>query len=247
MRTPIVLTLFALTLTTHAAAAAPPVHAVRADRPILVDGLLDEEVWKAAPVIDGLGQKEPDQGSPARQRSEVRLAFDDDALYVGARLYDSAPDSIIARLTRRDGNITSDAFAVFLDPFHDRRTGYYFGVTAAGVQLDGTLMNDSWDDDSWDAVWSSAVKRDARGWTLELRIPYSQMRFRGGEQMVWGVNFKRFIPRYNEEDLLEYIYGMTAESRPNRLFDHLRSMNLLFLGCNYPDWLSRFFIRLLKA
>src|SRR5690349_9300464 len=104
----------------------PPVHAVRTDHPIVVDGLLDEAVWKSAPAVTEFTQKDPDQGVPPRQKSEVRVAFDDDALYVGARLYDTAPDSVVARLARRDNDAASDAFAILLDPFHDKRTGYYF-------------------------------------------------------------------------------------------------------------------------
>src|SRR5438128_6279835 len=97
-------------------------------------------------------EKDPDQGVAPRQKSEVRMAYDDDALYVGARLYDTAPDSIVARLSRRDVSVAGDRFGIYLDPYHDRRSGYYFLVSAAGTMLDGTLQNDSWDDSSWDGV-----------------------------------------------------------------------------------------------
>ena len=182
----------------------PPVHALRTERPIVIDGLLDEEVWKSAQACTNFLQEDPDQGVPPRQRSEVRLAFDDDALYVGARLYDSAPDSVVARLARRDNDAASDAFAILLDPFHDKRTGYYFVVSAAGTLQDGVLLNDGWDDSSWDGVWQGRAHRDAQGWACELRIPFSQLRFTAGSTMVWGVNFKRTIARYSESDAIVY-------------------------------------------
>lgn len=188
----------------RAADERPPVRAVRTDRPILIDGQLDEDVWKSEQAVTNFLQKDPDEGVPPRQRSEVRLAYDDDALYVGARLYDSAPDSIRVRLARRDNDAGSDMFALMVDPFHDKRTGYYFMVSAAGTLMDGVLMNDGWDDDSWDGVWQARSKRDAQGWTCEMRIPFSQMRFRSADPMVWGVNFKRWIPRYGEEDAVVY-------------------------------------------
>ena len=182
----------------------PPLRAVRANRPLVVDGLLDEEVWKNDQGITNFTQRDPDQGVPPRQKTEVRVVYDDDALYVGARLYDSAPDSVVARLARRDNSANSDMFMVMLDPLHDKRTGYFFGVTAAGVLVDGVLMNDEWDDGSWDGVWQARSRRDAQGWCCELRIPFSQMRFRAVSPMVWGVNFQRYTTRYNEQDAVVY-------------------------------------------
>ena len=195
--------LFAV-LAVPALADIPPIRAVRASRPIAVDGLLDEEVWKSDQAVTQFLEKDPDQGVAPRQRSEVRLAFDDDALYVGARLYDTAPDSVVARLARRDNDANADYFLILLDPLHDKRTGYYFGVTAAGVLMDGVLMNDEWDDNSWDGVWQARAHRDNQGWTCELRIPFSQMRFHAVSPMVWGVNFQRAISRYNETDAVVY-------------------------------------------
>ncbi len=196
----VLLTAFAV----PALADHPPVRAVRTDRPVIVDGLLDEDVWKNDQATSSFTQSDPDEGLPPRQRAEVRLAYDDDALYVAARLFDSAPDSVVARLARRDNDAASDAFAILLDPYRDKRTGYYFMVTAAGVLLDGVLLNDGWDDSSWDGVWQARTQRDAQGWACEMRIPFSQVRFRAGQQMVWGVNFKRFLPRHSEQDALVY-------------------------------------------
>lgn len=180
----------------------PPVRAVRAEGPIQVDGVLSEPVWRSAEPVTDLRQRDPDHGAPATERTEIRVAFDDDALYVGARLWDTRPDSILARLTRRDVDITADRFSVFLDPYHDRRSGYYFEVNAAGVQYDGTLFNDNWDDSSWDGVWEGRARLDAEGWSVEMRIPFSQLRFSNGGSGTWGVNFRRTLPRRIEDDFL---------------------------------------------
>ena len=132
------------------------------------------------------------------------MIYDDDALYVGARMFDPAPDSIAARLSRRDVSIAADRFAVYLDPYHDHRTGYYFMVNAAGTLFDGTLSNDVSDDKAWDGVWEGRARVDGQGWSAEMRIPYNQLRFDHAARSVWGVNFGRSIPRRREEDLLVY-------------------------------------------
>ncbi len=171
---------------------------------IAIDGRLDEAAWQQAPVIDDLKQREPVQGAAPTERTVVRLLYDDEAIYVAARLYDSAPDSIVARLGRRDAYLESDLFGFLIDPFNDDRTGYYFALNAAGTLYDGVLMNDDWDDDSWDAVWQGKARIDEEGWVAEMRIPYSQLRFYDLEEQVWGINFKREIARKNEEDYLVY-------------------------------------------
>jgi len=191
------------------AAPAPPpppdVHAARANGPIQIDGLLSEAAWQAAEPCSAFYQREPDQGSPARQRTEVRVLYDDDALYVGARLYDTRPDSIFKQLTRRDqGGTRSDGFQVLLDPYYDRRSGYYFRVSAAGTLYDGTLYNDGWNDDSWDGVWEGRAHIDDQGWTCEMRIPFSQLRFARAAVQKWGINFNRQMGREFEDDYLVY-------------------------------------------
>ena len=181
---------------------AAMVHAARVGGEISFDGALSESAWAAAVPVSDFTQREPREGAPATERTEVRVLYDDDALYVGARLYDSSPDSIRAQLARRDRVTSSDRFLVFLDCYHDRRTGFYFGVNAAGTLYDGTLYNDDWDSDTWDGVWDGKVARDSLGWTAELRIPYSQLRFQRQKANRWGVNFKREIARRNEKDYL---------------------------------------------
>ena len=209
MRPALIVSLLCLAAVTCAFAAPPDssltVRAVRVTSPVAVDGVLSEAVWQADNAVTRFLQSDPHEGELATERTEVRVAFDDDALYVGARMYDSHPDSILARLVRRDASMSADRFTVFLDPFHDRRSGYYFAVNAAGVLYDGTLFNDGWDDSSWDGVWEGRARRDALGWTVEMRIPFSQLRYDRKPDQVWGVNFGRNLPRRsNEADFLVY-------------------------------------------
>jgi len=205
------------------ASFAGAVKALRTERPVIVDGLLDEEVWKNGNAIGEFTQRDPDQGVPPRQKTEVRVAFDDDALYVGARMFDTAPDSVTARVARRDNSANSDMFTILLDPLHDKRTGYYFAVTAGGVLLDGVLMNDEWDDDSWDGVWLGRAKRDGQGWTAEMRIPFSQLRFTADEHHTFGINATRYIQRKNERDWLVHV-PKTESGLASRM-GHLEGLN----------------------
>ncbi|MGH7569294.1 MAG: DUF5916 domain-containing protein [Gemmatimonadales bacterium] len=182
--------------------AKPEVRAIRLPQPIAIDGQLSEAAWRAAQRIVGFTQRDPTEGAVATESTEVFIAYDDAAVYVAARLYDSAPDSIVARLGRRDVHTSSDMFTVYLDSYHDRRSGFYFALDAAGTLHDGILYNDDWDDNSWDGVWEGRVRTDEAGWTVEMRIPYSQLRFLKADTYTWGVNFKRTIARKNEIDYL---------------------------------------------
>jgi hypothetical protein len=209
----------------------PQVRAMRAVQPLVVDGRLDDPVWRTAERVSGFLQRDPLEGKAASESTVVYVAYDDAAIYIGARMYDPHPDSIVGRLGRRDDYANSDRFNVFLDPYHDRRSGVYFGVDAAGTLYDGVLLNDDWDDDSWDGVWDGHVQIDSLGWTAELRIPYSQLRFHAAPQYVWGVNFSRDIARRHERDYLVYtpkngsgfvsrfpeLVGITAVTPPPRL------------------------------
>jgi hypothetical protein len=167
---------------------APAVHASRiGGSAIVVDGVLSESGWATARPVSEFTQREPNEGAAATERTEVRVLYDDDALYVGARLYDRSPDSVMAQLARRDRIVSADRFIVFLDSYYDRRTGFFFGINAAGTLYDGTLYNDDWDSDTWDGVWEGNAARDSLGWTAELRIPYSQLRFLRQMARVWGI------------------------------------------------------------
>ena len=166
---------------------------------ISMDGRLDEEAWARVPSFSGFTQGTPVQGIPAEEDTEVRVIFGDDAIYVGARMYEADPGGIAKRLVRRDQEGTYDYVSISLDPNHDRRTGYYFRVTAANVQVDQYYSNDSRPDRAWNAVWESAVHHDELGWTAEMRIPLSQIRYESKEDLqTWGVNFGRKRMSSNE-------------------------------------------------
>jgi hypothetical protein len=186
------------------AAPGREVQAQRVHEVIRVDGRLDESIWQGPGAGDFI-QRNPLDGKPATERSEVWVAFDDKALYVAARLYDAEPGKIIRLLGRRDDALDSDWFTFAVDPYFDRRSGYSFSVSPAGSIIDMTLYNDEWNDTSWDGVWESAALVDARGWTVEMRIPYDQLRFPTSEEYMWGINFKRTIQRKNEQDLFSWV------------------------------------------
>jgi hypothetical protein len=189
-----------------AAPALPPpaahrtVVATRITLPIAIDGRLDEAAWAAADQAADFVQFQPTPGAPASQPTVVRVLYDDAAVYVGARLFDSAPDSIIARLARRDELPLSDWFRVMLDSYFDRRTGFAFTVNPRGVKVDAQYSDDVAEDTGWDAVWEAATATDSAGWTAEFRIPLSQLRFAVSDdaQRIWGVNFRRYVARHDE-------------------------------------------------
>ena len=177
--------------------------AARARGALRIDGRLDEDAWaRARPTVEAFTQAVPSSGAPATQRTEVRVLFDRNALYVGFRLYDSRPDSIAAQLARRDaGGIYTDWAHVAVDSYHDRRTAWRFSLNPRGVQADGAIYNDTERDPLWDAVWEGAAQVDSLGWTAEFRIPLSQLRYElgsNGAAQVWGINFTREIARSGE-------------------------------------------------
>ncbi|TMQ73484.1 MAG: hypothetical protein E6K81_04410 [Candidatus Eisenbacteria bacterium] len=182
----------------------PPIRAVRLTGDITIDGALTEPVWQCDNACTAMVERIPIEGVPAAQRTEVRVAYDDHAIYIGARMYDTAPDSIVARLGRRDDSVASDEFAVYLDPYHDRRSGYFFVINAAGALSDGTLSNDVSSDKSWDGVWEGRARIDAQGWTAEMKIPCAQLRFDRAGEFVWGIDFRRTVTRRREEDWIVY-------------------------------------------
>ncbi|MEW5843848.1 MAG: DUF5916 domain-containing protein [Bacteroidota bacterium] len=171
------------------------------DLNIALDGKLTESIWKN-PAVKEFVQRDPNEGAPATEPTEVWVAYDESNLYVAARLHDSHPNLIDASLARRDSRINSDWFTLYIDPYNDKKTGYYFAVNAGGTQSDGVLYNDSWDDDSWDGVWEAKTAIDSDGWVVEMKIPFSQLRFNSSKEMTWGVNFERNIKRNKEADYL---------------------------------------------
>ncbi len=180
-------------------------RASRTVRTPAIDGQLNDEVWAAAEVLTDFTQQDPDEGKPATERTEVRVLFDDSALYIGVRLFDRDPAQIGRRLATRDGDSDSDRVTIFLDPMHDHLTGVMFRVSASNVQADAVLFNDTWDDWSWNGVWQSQVTTDDMGWSVEMRIPLSQLRFTSSDHQTWGINVERVIRRKNESSWLEMV------------------------------------------
>ncbi len=158
-----------------------------------IDGVLNDDAWNTIPVATGMLQLRPTQGKAATHEIDLKLIYDDDAVYVSAMLYDSAPDSIMHALGSRDGeSILADAFYIGFDTYN-RLDAYVFGITASGVQME---TKDS--DPTYDAVWESAVKINDKGWTVEMRIPYSAIRFPSTAEQEWGFQFTREIKRSGE-------------------------------------------------
>lgn len=168
------------------------VLAERRQGEIIIDGIPDEADWQRAEPAVGFIQEEPRQGEPAMEETRVRVLYDDDNLYIAAWLYDSDPSRIARQLTRRDNTGRAAGYFEFsLDPNDDGLTGYQFRVTAAGVQRDRYLFNDTSSDDSWNAVWESAVSDFENGWMAEVRLPLNQLRYESSGEQRWGVNFAR--------------------------------------------------------
>ena len=174
--------------------------AVRRTSTIAIDGRLDEPAWTAAPVQTGFTQRFPTDGAPASHPTRFAILYDDAAIYVGIWADDAHPSEVRRLLTRRDLDSTADIVSVAIDSYYDRRTAYMFQVNAAGVQRDQILFDDTSSDDSWDAVWTSDVAMTATGWTAELRIPLSQLRFPHVPAQHWGIQIVRKIGRTQEED-----------------------------------------------
>ena len=195
-------TLVGPAVATPALRPTPSMQAIRRTDEVRIDGRLDEQAWAQARPSSGFTQSWPVADAPGTERTEVRVLYDDAALYVGVRMFDDTPDLIAAQLARRDASgIFSDWVHVFIDSYHDRRSAFRFSVNPRGVQKDVFHFNDNNEDLNWDAVWEVGTNVDSAGWTAEFRIPFSQIRFSGDEAQggrVWGFQVQREIARKEE-------------------------------------------------
>ncbi|MDD4673252.1 MAG: DUF5916 domain-containing protein [Bacteroidales bacterium] len=175
------------------------IGAHRISERITIDGVLDEDAWSKAQVAKDFFQYEPFNGSYPSENTEVRVLYDDASIYIGASLYDEEPENIYRELGKRDNsdNLKSDVFSVLISPYNDGINYLEFIVSASGVQTDIRRTGNR-SDRSWDGVWESRVSITSEGWFVEMRIPYSALRFSSKVQESWGVNFRRLIKRYNE-------------------------------------------------
>ncbi len=172
--------------------------AVRVTEAPTIDGSLDDGIWERATPLTDFVQAEPLEGQPASERTEVRILYDDLAIFVGVRLLDSAPSEIVTTDTRRDAGLgEQDSFQIIFDTFRDRSNGFVFGTTAAGSQWDGQVRSENPPNSNWDGSWDVRTHNDETGWTAEFRIPLRTLRY-GPPPQAWGMNFMRRIQRNRE-------------------------------------------------
>ncbi len=175
--------------------------------PLKIDAKLTESVYSSVQPAEDFTQVQPYNGKPSMQPTKVWIFYDQFAVYVGAQCYDSAPDSIFNLLTARDNFGMFDYFGVYLDPYNSGQLAYGFFLSPAGTQLDMKAIKSDGDNEDglWDAVWESKTEINDKGWSLEMRIPYSALRFPVKDVQTWGVNFYRNIRRYNSNNSWNFV------------------------------------------
>ena len=179
--------------------------AIRITTPPVINGILDDAAWQAGTWVDDFIQNEPYNGRQPSQRTAFNILFDDNNLYVAIKAYDTSPDSIVNRLTRRDQE-DGELVAIILDTYHDLRTGFIFSVTSSGVKYDGVFTNDGQNTDlTWDPNWWVRTYVNREGWNAEMKIPFSAVRFKKNSGDVWGLEIGRVLYRKNETSLWQHI------------------------------------------
>ena len=175
-------------------------QATSVDTPPIVDGDLSDPVWQKAPVIDQFIQMVPDSGEPATERTEVRIVYDSDSLYIAAYLHYTDPTAVVRNVLRfRDDQVWAkdDIIRFFIDTFHDHRRAYVFTTNALGTKQDAQIDNEAWHT-NWDEVWNVRTRLQKDGWSAELQIPFRILRFSSGGEETWGLNIERWIKQKNE-------------------------------------------------
>ena len=203
----------------------PTAYATRADHEPKLDGSLDDPIWLTAKPIGDFRQREPYEGEPATQRTEVRILYTRQEIYFGIECFESDPNRVAASELRRDvSQGFDDHFEIVIDSAHDRRNAYAFQINPLGAQRDGLVIEESGGgedyDSGWDGVWRSAARRTDFGWTATVAIPFSTLNITSSTNLVWGLNFKRFIRWNNEEDLWSgwrRAFGITKISQAGTL------------------------------
>jgi len=183
-------------------------EAVRVDHPPKLDGSLADPLWQSAKLLTDFRQREPNEGEPATEKTEVRILYTRSAAYFGIHCYDAEPSRIVATELRRDvSQDLDDHFEILIDSNHDRRGAYVFGINPLGTQIDGIVVEEQGNnnggdfDGGWDGVWTSEARITADGWTATVEIPFTTLNFTESKNVIWGLNFKRFLRRKNEQDL----------------------------------------------
>ncbi len=188
--------------------------ATKVNKPPKIDGHLNDAVWQNVPVAKNFVMFQPGNGDPepANQKTEVKIIYDDEAIYVAAYLYDSNPKSIMRQFSDRDNFAQADVFGLTLNPYNDKQNDTEFFVTAGGTQIDAKVSAANGEDFSWNDVWYSKVTFDDKGWYVEMKIPYSALRFSNQKVQTWGINFYRNIQGSREE----YTWNFIDKSIGNR-------------------------------
>jgi hypothetical protein len=194
---------------------------------ITIDGKIDEDSWKLAPIATDFIMFEPDNGIPISKakKTEIKVLYDNTAIYISALLYDDEPNKISKELTNRDVFGNSDVFSVSLNGFNDGQQDYRFYVSAAGVQMD-CLATEDYEDYNWDAIWHSKVTLTEFGWVVEMKIPYAALRFSKSSKQTWGLNFKREIKRKFQKYTWNYIdTKIKSELIQNGILEGIENIN----------------------
>ena len=201
-------------------AIPPRMTAVRTTGSIRIDGRLDEPDWQRSALSVSFTQREPHEGEPVSEKTEIRILYDDRNLYIGFRCWDSDVSKIVANEMRRDATLLdNDCVTIVLDTYHDHRTAFCFATNPLGVQRDGIITADVTDEEQnwdWNGVWENASSIDSLGWTAEIAIPFQTLRFQKGDSLIWGANFSRMIPRNREEAYWSVVlrdYGWAGKYR----------------------------------
>ncbi len=199
---------------------SPHVLGVARQGSVTIDGVLDEAAWSAATPATNFTQQDPHEGQSATQRTEVRFLYDDEAVYVGARMWDSlGAAGVRTRLVRRDQDADGDWFHVIFDTYHDHLGRALFQINPSGVKNDELSVAGSGFDASWDPVWQAATSIDSLGWTAEMRIPLSQLRYARDSSQLWGLQVRRFVSRLNEAQ--QWAFWRRNETGGPARFGHL--------------------------
>ncbi len=214
------------TSTSRSHEQAPTAVAASRTGTVQIDGRMDEAAWQAATPVTDFRQYDPNEGQPASERTEARILFDDDAIYVAMRLYDREPGKIQSQLARRDESIEGDLVEVTLDSYHDHLNAFIFRLTPLGARRDATVSSNGQNDNSWDAVWEGSATVDSLGWTAEFRIPLSQLRYdpRQG-QHIWGLQLSRKIAR--KAEVSAFAYTPKTEQQGVNRYGHLTGLGRL--------------------
>ena len=217
----LMLSVCGLLIASSASAQTRVAEAVRVDHSPRLDGTLNDPEWQRAKPITDFLQREPYEGQKPTEATEVRILYTANAVYFGILCYDSDPSGIVANELRRDvSQDLDDNFEILISPTNDHQNGYAFQINPLGTQLDGLITEESDMDPGWDGVWTSGAHIGPKGWTATIEIPFTTLNFTKSQDVVWGLNFKRFIRRKNEEDLwsaYRRTFGITRVSQAGEL------------------------------